>query len=57
MSVSVDCAAQYHDAVRACLDQVDLVKRLVNKYEDDLELVDSYEGQLIIKSHFSRAPT
>lgn len=57
MSVSVDCAAQYRDAVRACLDQVDLVKRLVNKYKDNLVLVDSYEGKLIIRSNFSNTAT
>lgn len=42
----VNCAAQYKDAVATYLEQVDLIKRLIGKYPEDLELVTSADGIL-----------
>ncbi|CAK9810915.1 Dipeptidase 1 [Anthophora quadrimaculata] len=35
----VDCSSQYKDAVQLTLRQIDVIKRLVAKYPDDLEFV------------------
>lgn len=41
----VDCdESQYKDAVRLTLDQIDVIKRLVNKYPNDLKFVTSAQG-------------
>lgn len=43
-SVYVPCRAQYKDAVRSTMEQVDVVRRLVAAYPDALEWADSADG-------------
>lgn len=40
----VDCSSQFKDAVQLTLDQIDLIKRLINKYPKDLKLVTTSDG-------------
>lgn len=40
------CTSMYKDAVAANLEQVDLIRRLIGKYPEDLELATSADGIL-----------
>jgi membrane dipeptidase len=40
----VSCKSQYKDAVEQTLEQIDLIKRLIQKYSDHLELVTTSDG-------------
>lgn len=40
----VSCRSQDKDAVALTLDQIDVIKRMVNKYSRDMELVTTAEG-------------
>nr|ALX00043.1 dipeptidase 1-like protein [Melanoplus sanguinipes] len=40
----VPCSAQYKDAVEMTMEQVDVIKRFVDKYQDDMQYVDSAQG-------------
>ncbi|XP_067005997.1 dipeptidase 1 [Anabrus simplex] len=39
-----DCKSQYKDAVEQTLEQIDVIKRLIKMYPNDLQYVDSAEG-------------
>jgi len=43
-AVYTSCTTQYSDAVRACLDQVDVIHRFVAKYPEAFELVTTADG-------------
>jgi hypothetical protein len=38
------CGSQHKDAIQITLEQIDLIKRFVEQYQDTLELVTSSEG-------------
>ncbi|XP_067005181.2 dipeptidase 1 [Anabrus simplex] len=40
----VDCKAQYKDAVEQTIEQIDVIKRLIKAYPDDLQFADSAQG-------------
>ncbi|XP_063218220.1 dipeptidase 1-like [Bacillus rossius redtenbacheri] len=40
----VSCSSQYKDAVEQTLEQIDVIKRLVKAYPDDLQYADSVQG-------------
>lgn len=40
------CGAQHKDAVQVTLEQIDLIKRLVESYPQQLQLVKTSEGKL-----------
>ena len=40
------CGAQHKDAVQVTLEQIDLIKRLVDTYPNQLELVKTSDGKL-----------
>ena len=40
------CGAQHKDAVQVTLEQIDLIKRLVESYPNQLQLVKTSEGKL-----------
>lgn len=42
----VSCTAQYKDAAAVNLEQVDLIRRLIGKYPEEMELVTSADGIL-----------
>lgn len=44
-SVYVPCAAQYLDAVKQTLEQIDLIKRMVQRHSDYLRLVVDAHGE------------
>ena len=45
------CDSQYKDAVQLFIEQIDVIKRLVNDYQNDLKLVTDATGrQAIISS-------
>ncbi|XP_044736844.1 dipeptidase 1-like [Chrysoperla carnea] len=48
-SAYVPCESQYLDAVQLTLEQIDVIKRLVNVYKRDLELV--YSAREILEVH------
>lgn len=39
------CDTQYKDATPLYLEQIDVIKRLVDKYSDDMSFVTSSEGK------------
>lgn len=41
------CGAQHKDAVQVTLEQIDLIKRMVESYPNQLELVRSADGEFI----------
>lgn len=43
-AVYTSCTTQYSDAVRACLDQVDVIHRFVAKYPEAFEFVTTADG-------------
>lgn len=43
-AVYTSCSTQYSDAVRACLDQVDVIHRFVAKYPEAFRLVTTADG-------------
>jgi membrane dipeptidase len=42
----VSCDSQYKDAVEQTLEQIDVIKRLIQKYSDHLELVTTSDGKI-----------
>ena len=47
------CSAQHKDAVQVTLEQIDLIKRLVETYPNQLELVKTSQGKKLQESfHF-----
>lgn len=44
-SVYVPCGAQYLDAVKQTLEQIDLIKRMVDRYSDYLRLAVDAKGK------------
>jgi membrane dipeptidase len=44
----VSCQTNYKDAVRASLDQIDVIKRFVTKYSDTFTFVTTAQGQVVI---------
>lgn len=42
----VPCTTNYRDAVARTIDQIDVIRRMVNKYSDVLELVTTSEGKV-----------
>jgi uncharacterized membrane protein len=38
------CGSQHKDAIQITLEQIDLIKRFVEQYQNNLELVTSSEG-------------
>lgn len=40
----MSCNTQYKDAVAATLEQIDVIKRLVDEYPDELEFVTTADG-------------
>ena len=40
------CDVQFKDSVRTFTEQIDVIKRLVKKYPDDLEFVTTAAGQV-----------
>lgn len=45
-SAYVPCSAQHLDAVQIAVEQIDVIKRLVDKYKDSFSLVTSVSGEL-----------
>ncbi|CAG7827477.1 unnamed protein product [Allacma fusca] len=45
-SAYADCVSQHKDAVVITLEQIDVIKRMIDTYSDDLELVTESEGIL-----------
>ena len=43
------CAAQHKDAVQVTLEQIDLIKRLVEAYPNQLALVKTSDGELLFE--------
>lgn len=41
------CETQYKNAVPLTLEQIDVIKRFVNMYKDDLEFVTSASGSML----------
>ncbi len=39
------CSSQYKDATQIFLEQVDVIKRLVNKYSDQMKFAQSAQGE------------
>ena len=47
------CSAQHKDAVQVTLEQIDLIKRLVETYPNQLELVKTSQGKKLQENfHF-----
>ena len=44
------CSAQHKDAVQVTLEQIDLIKRLVETYPNQLELVKTSQGKILLRS-------
>ena len=44
------CSAQHKDAVQVTLEQIDLIKRLVKTYPNQLELVKTSQGKILLRS-------
>ena len=44
------CSAQHKDAVQVTLEQIDLIKRLVETYPNQLELVKTSQGKILLGS-------
>jgi hypothetical protein len=44
----VPCSAQHLDAVQIAVEQIDVIKRLVEKYPNELSLVSSVKGMVLI---------
>ena len=42
------CSAQHKDAVQVTLEQIDLIKRLVETYPNQLELVKTSQGKILL---------
>ena len=40
------CSAQHKDAVQVTLEQIDLIKRMVGAYPNQLQLVKTADGEL-----------
>ena len=40
------CSAQHKDAVQVTLEQIDLIKRMVEAYPNQLQLVKTADGEL-----------
>ena len=45
------CSAQHKDAVQVTLEQIDLIKRLVETYPNQLELVKTSQGKKILQKN------
>lgn len=45
-SAYVPCSSQHHDSVQLALEQIDLIRRLVNKHPESMVLVTTAEGEL-----------
>lgn len=43
----MSCSTQYKDSVAATLEQIDVIKRLVEEYPEELEFVTTADGDLI----------
>ena len=43
------CSAQHKDAVQVTLEQIDLIKRLVETYPNQLELVKTSQGKILLE--------
>lgn len=43
-SAYVSCGSQYKDAVQLFMEQIDVIKRLVNEYPNDLQFATSTQG-------------
>lgn len=43
-AIYTNCSSQYKDALRIHMEQLDTIKRLVNKYSDDMELITTADG-------------
>ncbi|CAG2066074.1 unnamed protein product, partial [Timema podura] len=46
-SAYVPCGSQYLDSVQLTLEQIDVIRRLVDKYPNHMKLVTTAEGELI----------
>ena len=42
----MSCQTQYKDATPLFMEQIDVIKRLVDKYDKDLTFVTSAEGKI-----------
>ena len=42
----MSCQTQYKDATPLFMEQIDVIKRLVDKYDKDLAFVTSAEGKI-----------
>ena len=40
------CGSQHKDAVQITLEQIDLIKRFIEQYKDNLQYVTSSEGKI-----------
>ena len=43
------CSAQHKDAVQVTLEQIDLIKRLVDSYPKQLQLVKTADGKFVLQ--------
>jgi membrane dipeptidase len=41
----VGCSSQFKDAVEQTMEQIDVIKRLINEYPDDLQYATSAHGK------------
>lgn len=53
-SAYVPCSTQHHDSVQLALEQIDLIRRLVNKHSENMVLVTTAEGTLRPRVYESR---
>lgn len=47
------CTAQYRDGSTLVLEQIDVINRLIKKYPEELELVLTAQGILLLEVAFS----
>lgn len=52
-SAYVPCSSQHLDSVQLALEQIDLIRRLVNKHSDSMVLVTTAEGVYTLSSAHS----
>ena len=48
-SAYMGCSTQYKDATQLFMEQIDVIKRLAEKYNDDLTFVTTADGTIPLK--------
>ena len=54
----IGCGSQYKDSLKQTLEQIDVIRRMVSWYPEDLQFADSSQGwqYSIIVNHYERRP-